>query len=373
MAALDNNSQEMIHLVLPRFRVPEDLAVRVKQEDMRATLEDMFRKVGMPDDDAAQSADVLMFADLRAIETHGVSNMMRAYVQGFANGSINPKPDWRIIREAPATATIDGDGGHGLVIGPKAMDIAIDKANTYGIGSVSVTNGRHFGAAAYHAMRALPHDMIGVAMTVGGTMVVPTWGAEPRVGANPIAFAAPTRNEPPFVFDASMSNVAGNKVRLAQRLKTKMMPGWLTDAEGNPIMEETDVPEKYYLLPAGGTRELGGHKGYGLTVMVDILSGVLSGTGCAYLNRGASHHFMVYKVDAFTDVAKFKDDMDAFMKALKETPPAPGHDRVMYAGLPEHEDEIERRANGIPYHPEVIDWFREVTSEFDIPWRLTRD
>ena len=349
---------------------------------MRATLEDMFRHVGMSSEDAAQSADVLMFADLRAIETHGVSNMMRSYMNAFAAGTMNPRPDWKIVRESLSTATIESDSGHGLVIGPKAMNLAIEKAERTGIGAVVVANGRHFGAAAYHAMLALPHDMIGVAMTVGGINVLPTWGAEPLIGLNPIGFAAPTRDEPPFVFDAAMSSVAGNKATLAKRLGVKMMPGWIADAEGNPIMEEVDPPDQMFMLPVGGTRELGSHKGYGLSVMVDILSGLLSGTGPGFVVKGraeagqasrggAAHHFLAYKVDAFTDLDGFKDDMDLFMRTLRESKPAPGHERVMYAGLPEHEDEIDRRANGVPYHPEVIDWFRDITSELDLEWRLT--
>lgn len=369
-------------MVLPRFRVPEDIAIRVPEGAMRATVEDMFRKMGMSDEDAARSADVLVFADLRAIETHGVSNMMRSYVQAFADERINPRPDWKVVREAAATATIDSDGGHGLVIGPRAMNLAIEKAEQCGIGAVCVANGRHFGAAAYHAMMALPHDMIGVAMTVGGINVLPTWGAEPLIGLNPIGFAAPTRNEVPFVFDAAMSSVAGNKASLARRLGVKMMPGWIAGADGVPIMEETEIPEVMHMLPLGGTRELGSHKGYGLSVMVDVLSGVLSGTGPGFIVKGqaaagtasrgaASHHFLAYKIEAFTDLDGFLDDMDAFMKALRECRPAPGHDRVVYAGLPEHEDEIDRRANGIPYHPEVIDWFRDITAEMEVPWRLT--
>jgi len=369
-------------MVLPRFRVPEDIAIRVPQENMRATLEDMFQHVGMSPEDAAQSADVLVFADLRAIETHGVSNMMRSYMERFAAEDINPRPDWKVVRESMSTATIDSDSGHGLVIGPLAMNMAIEKAEKTGIGSVAVGNGRHFGAAAYHAMMALPHDMIGVAMTVGGINVLPTWSSEPLIGLNPIGFAAPTRNEAPFVFDAAMSSVAGNKATLAKRLGVQMMPGWIADENGTPIMEETDVPEKSYMLPVGGTRELGSHKGYGLSVMVDILCGVLSGTGPGFVVKGraeqgkasggaATHHFTAYKVEAFTDLDRFKDDMDHFMKTLRESKPAPGNDRVVYAGLPEHEDNIERSANGIPYHPEVIDWFRDITSELELEWRLT--
>jgi L-2-hydroxycarboxylate dehydrogenase (NAD+) len=357
--------------MLEQFHVPEDIAVRVRQEDMRSTVEDIFRKYRMPEKDAALAADVLMYADIRGVESHGVSNMMRAYVSGFQEGRINPNPDWKIIRQAAAVCTIDSDQGHGLVVGPAAMNEAIERAEKYGIGSVSVTNGAHFGAAGYHARMALEHDMIGIAMTTGGVTVVPTNGAERMVGLNPIAIAAPTRNEPPFIFDASMSSVAGNKITLAKRLGVNVLPGWIAESDGSPIMEEQPIPDDYMILPLGGTREIGSHKGYSLAVMIEILSGVLSGGGAGPLRRGgASHHFVAYKIDAFMDVDLFKDDMDAYMKALQETTPAPGHDRVVYAGLPEHEEEIERLEHGIPYHPEVIEWFQSITAELELTDRF---
>ncbi len=343
-------------------------------DDMRATVEDIFGKMGMSNEDAAQATDVLIYADVRGIETHGVSNMLRRYVESFGEGGINPEPKPRIVREMPATVTLDSDGGHGLVIGPYAMNIAIERAKQYGNGSVTAFNGRHFGACAYHAAMALPHDMIGLAMTTGGLAVAPVHGAKPMVGLNPIGVAVPTRNEPPFIFDASMSSVAGNKITLAKRLGVPVMPGWIAEPDGTPIMDERQVPDEYMMLPAGGTRELGAHKGYSLAMMVEILCGGLGGMHAGPFRRGgASHHFVVYNIEAFTDVEAFKDDMDEYMKALKETPPAPGEERVVYAGLPEHEENEKRQRDGIPYHPEVIDWFRGICEELDIEWRLTTD
>ena len=357
--------------MLKRFHVPEEIAVRIPQENMRATLVDIFTKLGMPNDDAALSADVLIYADIRGVESHGVSNMVRAYVTGFQEGTINPNPVTKIVREAAAVCTIDSDEGFGLVVGPAAMKEAIDRAENYGIGSVSVTNGRHFGAAGYHAALALKHDMIGIAMTTGGVTVVPTGGAERLVGLNPIAIAAPTKSQPPFIFDASMSSVAGNKITLAKRLGVDTMPGWISESDGTPIMNDREIPDDYMILPLGGTREIGSHKGYSLAVMIEILSGVLSGGGAGPHRRGgASHHFIAYKIDAFTDVEEFKDDLDQYMKTLSESKPAPGQDKVTYAGLPEYEEEIERLEKGIPYHPEVIDWFKSISAELQLPARL---
>ena len=357
--------------MLERFHVPEDIAVRVQQGDMRTSVEEIFQKMGMPAGDAEQAADVLLYADIRGIESHGVSNMMRAYVAAFGAGRINPTPNPRIVREAAAVATLDSDKGHGLVIGPKAMNMAIERAEKYGIGAISVTNGAHFGAAAYHAAMALDHDMIGLAMTTGGVAVAPVHGAKPMVGLNPIAIAAPTKNEPPFIFDAAMSSVAGNKITLARRLGVNIMPGWITRPDGTPIMEDTPIPDDYMILPLGGTREIGAHKGYSLAVMIEILSSVLSGGAAGPFRRGgASHHFVAYKIDAFTDVDLFKSDMDEYLRALQDTPTAPGHDRVVYAGLPEHEEEAERLEKGIPYHPEVLDWFRSIAAELDLTNRF---
>jgi LDH2 family malate/lactate/ureidoglycolate dehydrogenase len=312
-----------------------------------------------------------MYADIRGIESHGVSNMMRVYVVHFKEGRINPTPRPKIIHEAPAVATLDCDRGHGLSIGPLAMNMAIERADKYGIGAITVTNGVHFGAAAYHAAMALEHDMIGLAMTTGGVSVAPVHGAKAMVGLNPLAIAVPTRHEPPFIFDAAMSSVAGNKIRLAQRLGVNVLPGWIAEKDGTPIMDERPIPQDWLMLPLGGTREIGSHKGYSLAVMVEIMCSVLGGGGAGpFRRRGVSHHFVAYKISAFCDLNTFKDDMDEYLRGLQETPTAPGHDRVIYAGLPEHEEEARRLEHGIPYHPEVIEWFRGVTAELGLPDRF---
>lgn len=357
--------------MLEQFHVPEDEAVRVEPDLVRQTVHDIFTALGMPEDHASTSTDVLLYADTRGIDSHGVSNMLRRYVEGIREGQINLNPQWKITHEAAAVATIDSDGAHGGVIGPEAMSIAIERARQYGIGSVSVYRGGHYGAAAYTAAMALEHDMIGVSMTAGGVSVTPTFGAEALIGLNPIGVAVPARHEAPFIFDGSMSSVAGNKVRLAERLQRDILPGWVSGPDGDPIMEESPLPDGFLMLPLGGTREIGSHKGFGLGVMVEVLTSVLAGGGAGPFRRGgAAHHMIAYRIDAFTDLEQFKDDMDDYLRRIREAPTAPGRDRVYYAGLPEHEEEAERLERGIPYHPEVIEWFASITSELGIPNKL---
>ena len=356
---------------LKQFQVPDEIAVRVRQEDMRAAVMGLFRYAGLSEDDTVQAADVLLYADLHGIESHGVSNMMPVYMRMFEDGSINPKPHLKVVAEAAAVATLDADQGLGLVLGPQAMQMAIEKAGKYGIGAVTVINTGHLGAVGYHARMALKHDMIGLAMTTGGLKLVPTFSAKPMVGLNPLAVAVPAGEEVPFIFDGTMSSVAGNKIAIAKRLEEKVLPGWISEADGTPIMEEKEIPDDWMLLPLGGTREIGSHKGYSLAVMIEILCSLLGLEGGGPFRRGEfSHHFIVYQTEAFGASDKFKEEMDRYLKALRTSPPAPGFDRVLYAGMQAQEMAEQRKANGIPYHPEVLKWFRNALSNNDLKCRF---
>ncbi len=350
--------------MLDRFKVPDDIAVRTSADDMRTTVENLFKKLDMPDEDARQAADVLIYADARGIDSHGVSNMVRAYVAGFKHGAINPTPTPRIVNELGAIVTVDCDQGLGLAVGPPVMDMAIERARTHGIGVGIAFNAGHYGAAAYHAHKAIPEDMIGISMTTGGVLVTPTQGSERVLGLNPIGIAVPAIEEVPYIFDASMSSVAGNKISLLQRVGGDVLPGWVANEDGSPVMDEAPVPEGFKMLPLGGTRDIGSHKGYGLMMMVEVLTSLLAGTGGGPLRRANSaHYFMAYNIAAFTDLEEFKQDMDAYLKLLRESKPAPGEERVVYPGIPEHEEELVRKEKGIPYHPEVIDWFKGICDE----------
>ncbi|HEV8142991.1 MAG TPA: Ldh family oxidoreductase, partial [Methylomirabilota bacterium] len=283
---------------------------------------------------------------------------------------LDPRPGWRLVRESPGTAVIDAERRLGIIIGPKAMRLAIEKARTVGVGVVTVFNSGHFGAIGHYAMQAAQQNMIGVCFTGAGLSVVPTFAAKPMLGTNPIAIAAPARQEAPLLFDAATSAIAGNKIRLAIRVASPLLPGWVTDKDGIPIMEEKPVfdRDEFYQAPLGGTREQGSHKGYGFALMAEVLSTVLAGALPTMLapGSGSKNHFAAYSIEAFTDLEQFKTTMDEMLKTLRTAQPAPGQERVLYPGLSEAEEIETRRAHGIPLHKEVLEWFAGCTSELGI-------
>jgi LDH2 family malate/lactate/ureidoglycolate dehydrogenase len=363
-------------MILERFKPATGDIVQVPESSLRQTVTALFEKVGLPPEDAAEGADVLVSTDLRGVESHGVSNMLRVYLQQYRQGILNPKPQWRIVREFPGTATIDGDRGLGMIQGPRAMRLAMEKAKQVGVGVVTIFNSGHLGAVGHHSMVAAKGDMVGMCVTATGASVVPTFASEPRFGTNPISLAAPARNEAPVYFDVATSAIAGNKVRLAARVGAPLLPGWVSDKEGTPILEETPASERgqFWHLPLGGTREQGSHKGTGFALMVEILGSMLAGALPAMVDAqsGYKHYFAAYNIAAFVDPDWFKDTMDRMLHTLKTTKPAKGHERVLYPGLSEYEDEQERRAHGIPLHKEVIEWFAGITKELGVPPLATK-
>jgi L-2-hydroxycarboxylate dehydrogenase (NAD+) len=357
-------------MILERFKVPREDQVLVSEAALRRTVTEIFEKLGVSPEDAAEGADVLTMTDLRGVETHGVSNMLRAYVRDYKAGTLDPKPGWRVVRESPGTAVIDAERRLGIIVGPKAMRLAVAKARNVGVGVVTVYNSGHFGAIGHYAMQAALQDMVGACFTAAGLSVVPTFAAKPLLGTNPIALAAPARHEAPMLFDAATSAIAGNKIRLAIRIGSPLLPGWVTDKDGTPIMEEKPVfdRDQYHQAPLGGTREQGSHKGYGFALMAEVLSTLLAGALPTMLSSrsGSKNHFAAYNIEAFTDVEQFKDTMDEMLKTLRTATPLPGQERVIYPGLSEFEETRNRRANGIPLHREVIQWFAECTSDLGV-------
>ncbi|MEK9659082.1 MAG: Ldh family oxidoreductase [Chloroflexota bacterium] len=347
---------------------PEDI-VHVSAEALRPALEGLFRSAGEPEEAAQRAADVLLQADLRAVESHGVSNMMKIYLDEYAEGTLVARAQWEVERERAATATINANLAHGLVIAPIAMQMAIEKARAGGLGAVTVHNAGHLGMAAYHAMLALPEDMVGVCMTAAGASVLPTFGREPRLGTNPIAIAAPAGSERPFVLDMATSVVPVNKVRNTRRAGHLLPAGIIAGADGTPILEPVAVPDPFLLLPLGSARASGSHKGYGLAAAVETLCSILSGAGYAtVLPRTYYRHFlMAINIDAFTEISRFKELMDGYIRDLHATPPAAGHERVLVAGEPEWDSHAERSRDGIPLHKDVVAWLRAECATRAVP------
>ncbi len=356
-------------MFLKQFEIIASEAILIQSDVLKNRVQLMLEHVGVPKEDAELGADVLVLADMRGLDTHGVSNLLRVYLDRYRNGNINPIPEWKIIQESGSAATIDADRGHGIIIAPKAMEIAMNKAAKTGVGVVTIKHARHLGMASYHAMLALDRDMIGVCMTSCPPSVVPTFGSKPMVGTNPIAMAAPAGIENPFVFDAATSVIPDNRVHMAHRLGVDLLPGWVADPEGNPLMESTPPVSPHQLLPLGSIPDTGSYKGYGLATVVDILSAILPGMtfGAARDRSEFGHIVIAYNVEAFIDITRFKQLMDHFLRTLKGTPTAPGHGRVLVAGQLEWETLDKRKREGIPLHKEVVAWFESTLNDMKLP------
>lgn len=345
--------------------------LRVDADVLRLTTQAILEHSGLPASDAGRAAEALVSADLRGVDTHGVSNMLPVYLNWLANGHAVADPRTEVTREAPATANIDGGFGLGVAIAPQAMVLAMEKAAKTGVGMVTVHNTRHLGMAAYHSMLALDRGMIGLCLSAVGPRVLPTFGREARLGTNPIAVAAPAGDQPPFVYDAATSVITSNEVRTSHRLGRELPAGTVADETGTPLPEPRVAPptsDHTFLLPLGSSYETGSHKGYGLAATVEVLSSVLgAATTMMTLGNGTANHLLAaIDIEAFVDLTSFTEAMDQFLTTLLGTPAARGRDRVVYAGYPEWETEQQRRRTGIPLHPQVLEWFAHRCAEADI-------
>jgi L-2-hydroxycarboxylate dehydrogenase (NAD+) len=341
-----------------------------------------FEHFGVPAADAALAAGVLAAADLRGVDSHGVARL-HTYFDMLTLGRINPRPNVRVVRELSATATIDGDNGLGLVVGPKANEVAMAKAEAVGSAWVGVSNTNHFGMAGYYPLRALERGLIGWAMTNSTKLVAPLGGAERMLGTNPLAIAFPAGDEPPVVIDFATSATAYGKIEIAQRKGDPIPPAWAIDKDGNPATRPEQMIDGGALLPLGSTREAGGHKGFCLAAMVDILSCVLSGANwgpfappfalrqeepARSVGKGIGHAFGALRIDGFTDPAEFRRQMDDWVRTFRATKPAPGTPGVVIPGDPERQAEAERRLTGIPLLPAVVSNLRDISARTGIPF-----
>src|ERR1700710_612298 len=248
----------------------------IAEPALRIFTENIFTAIGCSREHALLAADVLIKSDLRGIDSHGVARLT-GYVRLWEKKRINTNPNIQIVHETPTTATGDGDSGLGLVVAPYAMRVAIEKAEKYGSGWVAVRNSNHFGIAGYHALMAVEQDMIGYALTNASPLVAPTFSNERMLGTNPICYAFPAGKYPPVVVDMATSAAANGKLEIAQRSSKQVPEGWIQDKTGNYTTDPHALKNGGSLLPLGGDKEHGSHKGFGLSATVDILSAVLSG------------------------------------------------------------------------------------------------
>jgi LDH2 family malate/lactate/ureidoglycolate dehydrogenase len=340
----------------------------------------VFKSIGCSDEHAKTATIGLIAADIRGIDSHGVARLT-GYVRLWEAGRVNATPDLRIVHETPSTAVVDGDAGLGLVVAPFAMQVAIDKAKNVGTGWVSVRNTNHFGIAGHHAMMALEHDMIGMAMTNASALVAPTFSIERMLGTNPIAVAIPADKQPAFVADFATTTAANGKLEILQRKNADTPLGWVQDKDGNESTDANILKKQGALLPLGSDREHGSHKGYALGSIVDIFSAVLSGASYgpwappfpAYVpmpenmpGKGLGHFFGAMRVDAFRPADEFKQHMDNWIQRFRSAKPAEGYEKVLIPGDPEREMEIIRMKEGIPLVDSVVADLKEVADKFSL-------
>jgi L-2-hydroxycarboxylate dehydrogenase (NAD+) len=347
---------------------------RYAPADLRAYTAGIFASFGVPLADADLGAEVLIDADLAGIESHGIAHLPwhPGYAPGLKRGIVNANPNIAVLRDSPVAATWDADSAVGVIAGQKAMEATLAKARTTGIGMIAVQNGRHFGAAGYYAHMAAKQDMIGMAMCNVPPIAVAAGGLDRVYGTNPIAMAAPVEGGPPFLLDMATTAVAGGKLEIAMRQGKPIPPGWAVDINGADTADPTILRQKGGLLPLGSRMETSSFKGYGLGLMVDILTGVLSGTGSGlFLDARRveqGYWFAAWRIDAFRDLADFKAEMKRMTDHIRATRPEPGRERVLVAGDPEHAARADREANGIPLDGETIEQLTKLGDEQGVPF-----
>jgi LDH2 family malate/lactate/ureidoglycolate dehydrogenase len=340
----------------------------------------VFLHCGMNEADAALSADVLLSADLRGIDSHGVARLS-GYVRLWEAKRANMNPQIKVLHETPSTATIDADEGLGLAVAPKAMQIAIDKAKNVGTGWVAIQNSNHFGIAAYHAMMALEHDMIGIAMTNASPLVAPTHSKERMLGTNPMCYVFPAGKHQPVVVDMATSTAANGKLEIAQRANKKVPEGWIMDKAGNDTTDPNALKDGGVLLPLGSGATMAGHKGFGLSAVVDIFSAVLSGANygpwvppfVAFLDpvkdqpgKGIGHFVGAMRVDAFRPAAEFKANLDNWIERFKSAQRIDSTIPVIIPGEPEFAMHKERMMSGIPLNDKVAEDLKALADKLKI-------
>lgn len=352
--------------------------LRFRFEDLKDYVVQFFSALGVPEIDARIAADVLVSADLRGVHSHGVIRLHSYYGDRLRKQQIDPVSPIKVLKESPATLALDGGNGLGQVVAYRAMSRCIHLADQAGIAITTVRNSNHFGIAGYYAMMALPEDMIGISLTNSSPLVAPTFGLRPAVGTNPIAVAVPAGEERPYVLDMATSIVPKGRVAYRQKAGQVIPKGWGIDSDGALTSNPADVINGGSLLPLGGPAELRGYKGYGLSLLVDLLSGVLS--GAAYgkdvgrpsekVGTDVGHFFAAIKIENFRPVSRFKADIDDYIRTLKNTPKLPGQNRIYIHGEKEFEQVDQNMVSGVPLMPEVVNSLKEAGKKAGVPFDL---
>lgn len=341
-------------------------SVTVPVSDLRTFIIDVLHAMGVPSSDVDICAEVLLTSDLWGVQSHGIAHLPM-YHERIRRGVQQPitRCDW--IKETPTTAVIDGNHGMGMVVAHHAMRTAIAKAREQGMGSVAVCNSSHFGVAGYYARMAADAGMIGFSFTNAQPAIAPTHGVEPMFGTNPIAVAIPTDDPFPFLFDAATSVVARGKLEIAQRANRPIPEGWVIGYDGEPHTDSATADPSIdtghaALLPLGGLGELfGGHKGFGLATVVEVLCAALQNNVDfsplvdvdAQGFRRVGHFFLAIDVEHFLPLAAFRQITGRMMRELRNSPRIPGEPRIYTAGEKEYENSVRAEIFGIEVSPAV--------------------
>jgi LDH2 family malate/lactate/ureidoglycolate dehydrogenase len=347
--------------------------VLIKREALTDFCAAVFGILGLEQADATDAARVLVAADARGIPSHGVGRLWR-YVNGLRSGLMIPNAAPETLIDTPTSLVVDARGAMGAPVSVRTMERVIAKAARAGAAFASVRDSNHFGIAGYYAMLALPQEMIGIAMTNTAALGVPTFGRQVMFGTNPLAFAAPAGRERAFVLDMSTTVVTRGKVEVCEREGKPLPLGWAVDKTGVPATNAASILDEMQhrlgggILPLGGAgEEFGGHKGYGLAVMVDILCAVLAGAPSGLdvfdtevSSARVSHFFGAIKVAAFREPTAFRADMDRMLESLRATPPAAGQERVYFAGQKEFEREAQCARQGVPVSGKTYESLRAI-------------
>lgn len=346
--------------------------------DLRDYVVRFFIHQGIPREDAVIIADVLVSADLRGVDSHGVIRLDTYYGSRIRKGLINIHPNIKVLNETPVSLAVDGDAGMGHVVGHRVMNRVIEKARDIGMAMATVRNSNHYGIAGYYAMMALPYDMIGISYTNSQPLVAPTYGRTAILGTNPIAVAVPAGKYRPYVLDMATSIVPIGRITVYQKSGKEIPEGWGIDHDGQVTKDPSAVLAGGALMPLGGIDLMRGYKGYGLSLLVDIFSGVLSGSatgssvGMPNLNVPADvgHYFAAIRIDAFRPIDEFKAHMDRYIEELKNAPKAVGQERIFIHGEKEFELAERYERDGVPLLEEVVKQLVQTGKDIGIPFDL---